>query len=409
MHTRAAAWLAWSLWVLTLALVGAPLLFESVRVDFSSPALDVLGALVQLAYATVGALIASRRPRNPLGWLLASSALLSVFANFAFEYAVYGLVIQPGALPGAAWFGTFGGVARTVGFFPIITFLVLLFPTGHLPSPRWRPLAWVTLLAIALFSLTNLLERSLANADVRLAAVPNPLGVIPPGSLVDMLLSSLGFLLIFCSILGCCASVVVRFRRARGVERQQLKWLVYAALWAALAFFGVLVGVFTNNPVLASAVTFDLCLLGIPIAVGIAVLRHRLFDIDFIINRTLVYGSLTALLAGFYFVGVVGVQALVHAFRGQIQQESPVVIVVTTLVIAALFQPLRHSIQHFIDRRFYRRKYDTAQTLAEFSETLRSEVELEALHEHLVVAVEETMLPVHVSLWLRSEKPEAKT
>ena len=135
-------------------------------------------------------------------------------------------------------------------------------------------------------------------------------------------------------------------------------------VWAALAFFGVLVGVFTNNPVLASAVTFDLCLLGIPIAVGIAVLRHRLFDIDFIINRTLVYGSLTALLAGFYFVGVVGVQALVHAITGQIQQESPVVVVVTTLVIAALFQPLRHSIQRFIDHRFYRRKYDTAQTLA---------------------------------------------
>jgi hypothetical protein len=400
MSRRVATWLAWSIWAITLAMTLPMLPLESSNIGADPLAINIFGSLVYLAYATVGALIASRRPHNPIGWLLASSALLSVFGGGAINYAVYGLVTRPGALPAAAWLGTFGGAARTIGFFPILTFLLLLFPTGHLPSPRWRPLVWITLLAVTLFFLSNLLEQTLANASERLASVANPLGIIPPASAADNILSSLGFLLVFGCIIGCCASVVARFRRAQGVERQQLKWLVYAALWAAIAFFGVIVGVFTNNPILASSATFYVCLLGIPIAVGIAILRHRLFDIDLIINRTLVYGLLTVILASLYFAVVVGAQTLVSAFTHEAENQQPVIIVVTTLVIAALFQPLRRSIQRFIDRRFYRTKYDAARALANFGATLRSEVELEALHEHLVAAVEETMQPERVSVWL---------
>ncbi len=410
MSRRLAAWLAWSIWTITLAMTIPTLLFESENVGKSPLAINLLGSLVFLAYATVGALVGSIRPRNPLGWILATSALFTVFGGLALEYAVYGLLTQPGSLPAAAWVAPFGEVARTIGFFPILTFLVLLFPTGRLPSPRWRPLAWLTLFTIALFSVTNLLEHTLANADLRLTSVANPLGVIPPSSVVDDILSSLGFLLIFICIIGCCASVVVRFRRAEGVERQQLKWLVYAALWAAIAFFVAIVGVFTNNPILASSATFDLCLLGVPIAVGIAILRYRLFDIDLIINRTLVYGSLTVILASLYFGVVVGAQTLIAAFTRNAENQRPVIIVVTTLVIAALFQPLRRSIQGFIDHRFYRRKYDAERTLSRFGETLRSEVELEALHTHLLAAVEDTMQPARLSLWLRQpEQPVASS
>jgi hypothetical protein len=224
--------------------------------------------------------------------------------------------------------------------------------------------------------------------------VANPFGALPAAT-AD-LLQSVSAVLLFACVIGCCASVVARFRRAGGIERQQLKWLIWAGLALAIPVAGVLADV----AVLQSTAVWNLCLAAIPIAVGIAILRYRLFDIDLIINRTLVYGSLTALLAALYFVGVVGTQALVNVLTGQAQRESPAVIVVTTLVIAALFQPLRRSIQRFIDRRFYRTKYDAARALANFGATLRSEVELEALHEHLVAAVEETMQPERVSLWL---------
>jgi hypothetical protein len=245
-----------------------------------------------------------------------------------------------------------------------------------------------------------LLEGTLANTDLRLSSVANPLGVFPPASAVDDLLSSVSFLLLFACIVGCCVSVVARFRRAAGLERQQLKWLAYAALWAALAFLVVIVGVYTNNTILASSVTFNLLLLGIPVAVGIAILRHRLFDIDLIINRTLVYGSLTAILATVYFGVVIGLQALVQALTGQTKPQ-PVVIVLSTLLIAALFTPLRWRIQAGIDRRFYRAQYDAVRTLEQFAVTLRGELNLAELNAHLVGVVEETMQPAQVSLWLR--------
>lgn len=399
MSTRAATWLAWSMWAITLALTTPTLLFQSVNIGSDSLAINLLGALVILAYATIGALIASRHPRNPIGWLLVGSALLSAFGDFALEYAVYGLVTRPGALSGATWFGVSGGLARSEGFQLIVTFVLLLFPTGRLPSLGWRLLAWATVTVMALSGLSVLLGQTLSEADQRLASFANPLGIIPAAT-AD-LVQGVSFLLFFACVVGCCAAVVARFRRARGVERQQLKWLAYAAWWAAVAFLGALIGAFANVAFLASAATFDLCLTGIPLAVGIAILRHRLFDIDFIINRTLVYGTLTVLLAVLYFIGIVVTQGLASAITGQSKQQPPIAIVITTLAIAALFQPLRHRLQNTIDRRFYRKKYDAEKTLADFSATLRQEVELNELREHLLAAVEDAMQPAHVSLWLR--------
>ncbi|MGZ6390569.1 MAG: hypothetical protein ACXWQZ_15075 [Ktedonobacterales bacterium] len=399
MSTRAAAWLAWSIWAITIAIITPTLLFQSVNVGSDPLAINLLGALVLLAYATIGALIASRHPRNAIGWLLSSSALLSAFGNFALEYAVYGLLTRPGALPAAAWLGMFGGLARSEGFQLIVTFVLLLFPTGHLPSPRWRPLAWVTVAVMVLSGLSVLLGQNLSEADQRLASFANPLGVIP-AAIADNL-QGVSFLLFFACVIGCCAAVVARFRRARGVERQQLKWLAYAAWWAAVAFLGALIGAFANVAFLASAATFYLCLAGIPLAVGIAILRHRLFDIDFIINRTLVYGTLTVLLAALYFIGIVVTQRLTSAITGQSKPQPPVAVVITTLAIAALFQPLRHRLQNTIDRRFYRKKYDAEKTLATFSASLRQQVELNDLREHLLAAVDDAMQPAYVSLWLR--------
>ncbi len=403
MSKRAAAWLVWSVWTITFAL----LVLEAppVNVGDGPLAVNLLGTLVLLAYATAGALIASRQPRNAIGWLLISSALLSALGDLALEYAVYGMVTRPGSLPGPAWAAVIGEAVRSVGFFLVLTYLLLLFPTGHLPSPRWRTLAWVTLASTVLFCATNLLAPDLSSADQRLSSFASPFDLGPTVAAADGPLAGVSLVLILGCAFACCASVVVRFRRAQGIERQQLKWLVYAALWAALAFFGAWIGVFVNNPILASAATFDLCLLGIPVAVGIAILRHGLFDIDLIINRTLVYGSLSAVLAAVYFACVIAAQSVTTVLTGQ-KNTPPVVIVATTLLIAALFNPLRRRIQVGIDRRFYRHKYDAERTLAAFSASLRTETDLTGLTEHLVGIVTQTMQPAHVSLVLRHPKSQ---
>ncbi len=403
MKPRLTAWLAWSLWALTFAILSLEVPPVNAGDDLVQSA---FGSLVLLAYATAGALIIARQPRNTIGWLLVASALLSALGDLALEYAVYGLLTRPGSVPDPAWAAVIGGILRGAGFFLIITYLLLLFPTGRLPSPRWRPFAWVTLFATVFSLATNMLSADLSSDDTRLTSFSSPLRGVPGASMAGGLLSGVSILLKFGCAVGCCASVVVRFRRARGIERQQLKWLAVAAVWAALAFFAAWVGVFINNPVLASAITFDLCLLGIPIAVGIAILRHGLFDIDLIINRTLVYGSLTLLLAAVYFGSVVGLQHLAAALAGPQTSDNPLIIVISTLLIAALFTPLRRRIQRTIDRHFYRAKYDTARTLDRFAATLRSETDLNGLSGHLVGVVQETMRPAHVSLWLLDLKGE---
>jgi hypothetical protein len=229
--------------------------------------------------------------------------------------------------------------------------------------------------------------------------IRNPLGFSPVGIFLED--GGVGWLLLPASVVLSATSMVVRFRRAVGEERQQIKWLALAAAFAAVGWVAVTF-TYTTEFMVAGQLLQILSMLGIPVAVGVAVLKYRLYDIDLIINRTLVYGSLTTLLAAVYFGGVTATQAIYRTLTGQ-EQQPQLAIVISTLVIAALFNPLRHRIQSFIDRRFYRRKYDARKTLEAFSAKLREETDIKALNEELVGVVRETMQPAHVSLWLRPE------
>src|SRR6266516_4933469 len=249
----------------------------------------------------------------------------------------------------------------------MLTFLLLLFPDGHLPSPRWRFLAWLIAGLLAAYSIALLLSPyPYSNIDPRLAAVRNPLGILVANDLFDQL-ANFSLLLLFPTILACIVAVVLRFRRARGVERQQLKWFAYGTTLSILMLIVIVILVF-STPSGGPGALFYFSVVWIPISAGIAMLRYRLYDIDVLIRRTLVYSTLTVILALLYtgLVFVIGIP--LRDFLGQ--QQNPLVIVASTLAIAALFQPLRHRIQAIIDRRFYRRKYDAAQALADFSATL---------------------------------------
>jgi hypothetical protein len=332
----------------------------------------------------LGGLIASRRPNNGYGWLWLGFGLGLALQLLAESYAAYAVAVQPGSLVAPRTISrelALGG-QLALAFAP---FLFLLFPTGRLPSRRWRPLAWIAGISGAvLFALFLLFDR------------PDKVG----GAITAMTIAAV--IVIFAAIVISALSLVVRYRRASGVERQQLKWFALAAVLGASYVVGELLGLkrlfggtFWN---LLDAATNT----ALYAAVGVAVLRYRLYDIDLLINRTLVYGSLTATLVLAYFGGVTATQALFRALTGQ-EQLPQYAVVASTLVIAALFNPLRRRIQRFIDRSFYRRKYDAAKTLEGFSTKLRDETDLEALKGDLAGVVGETMQPAHVSVWLRPD------
>lgn len=403
-HT-ASRLLVWALPVFYLAMA-VPLVGLQMANQRSTPLDNVFGAVTLLIFVVVGVLVARRHPRNPIGWLLCVAALGLTLGNLAIEYAVYGLNTHPGALPGASWAGTFGDWGRSTAFFLILTFQLVLFPTGRLPSPRWRALVWLTLLGLAGQTMATLFGQTYSEGgDLRLVPYANPLGFLPTDAVNAT--QTLSLVLLVGAVVGCVASVVVRFRRATGVERQQLKWLTVGVLWAAFVFGLAILGVFVNIAVLTSPALFNVCFAGIAIAVGIAILRHRLFDIDFIINRALVYGTLTALLLATYAACILGAQAVLGALARTAGGRQPIITVGTTLLVVALFRPLRARVQRIVDQRFYRAKYDAQKTLAAFSATLRTETELGLLSEHLVGVVDETMRPAHVSLWLREPAPRA--
>ena len=404
MSKRTAFWLAWFTWALYLIIAIVTLLFQMKNAP-SNLLSDLFDALVLLAFATVGALIASRRPDNPIGWLFCISTLLWALGNVLQEYTTYALITVPGSLPAGALMGVIGHWIGGIGFFLMLTFLLLLFPNGHLPSPRWRFLAWLIAVLLALYSISFLLSPyPYANSaiDLRLEAVRNPIGVGSANDLFDQL-GGITPLLLFPTILACIVSVFLRFRRASGVERQQLKWFTYGMRLSILMIIIIIILIFsTANG--GSSWPFYLAVVCIPISAGIAMLRYRLYDIDVLINRTLIYGILTAVLALAYAISILVLQYLLSAFT----EGSQLAIVGSTLVIAVLFQPLRSRIQRIIDRRFYRSKYDAARTLSAFSARLRSEVDLQQLSEHLLTVVQETMQPTHVSLWLRPSEHDRK-
>jgi hypothetical protein len=348
------------------------------------------------AFAVVGSLLVARRPTNLIGWIMAAIALVVSIFHAGGTYAAYVMVTRGrpdtlailGAWP-QNWYW-YLLLALTLIYLP------MLFPDGRLLSRRWLPVAVIpgigTLGVIVLGALAEslVLDPIVEGARYR---IDNPIGIEGLVMVEDLPVFGVMNVLLIVGVVGAAASVVVRFRRSRGVERQQMKWFTCTAALILLA------PAVDYLPDIVSSLWFAVVLIAMPTAIGIAVLRYRLYGIDLVINRTLVYGPLTAILVLVYVGGVVSLE---YAFRALTGQSSQIAIVASTLVIATLFNPLRRRIQSFIDRRFYRRKYDARKTLEAFSSKLRDETDLDSLNRELVEVVSETMQPEYASLWLRS-------
>jgi hypothetical protein len=348
-------------------------------------------ALIALTFTGMGALVVSRQPGNAVGWIFVVVGLLQALNLAADAYSQFAAVTHPASLPGGyvlAWLAEWNW-APSVAL--VGTFLLLLFPDGKLLSRRWRWAAWPTGVAIAvLVALAAIVlwpeRRDIAlGNDVTEQDVAT--GLIAVAAVAGVVLA-LG-------AIASAASLVVRFRRSAGVERQQLKWFTFAGGFAAVS--GILLFLPISPASDAIGVVFFAGALSIPVAAGIAILRYRLYDIDVVVNRTLVYASVTALLACSYL----GLVLLLQLAFSPITEENSLAVALSTLAVAGLFRPARNRVQALVDRRFYRRKYDAQRTLEGFAAHLREEVDLDALRAELTGVVAVTMQPAHVSLWLR--------
>jgi hypothetical protein len=383
---RASARLAWALCAVGVTLAVLGLVYAS----WNYASLDsflrgtVRSATVAICIPVVGALIATYRPRNPIGWIFCAVGVTQGLLSFSYEYGLYALRTAPGAVPGgplAFWAATWMW-APGVGL--LFTFVPLLFPDGRLPSRRWRPVAWLSAVAVGLSTwlpaaiLWPLRGPALVDYD---AGEPLEAGQ-------EVVLGAALLLMVLCG-LACVTALFVRFRRARGIERQQLKWFLFASV--------ITVGVVIEGQ-LGSRLLILPLVAAIPVAIGIAILRYRLYEIDRIINRTLVYGVLTAIL-GLSYAGVVLV--LGQLFGGVTKDPPSWAVAGATLVVASLFQPARRRVQAAVDRRFNRRRYHAAQTIEAFSARLREEIDLNTLTGELLAVVDKTMEPTRISLWLR--------
>jgi hypothetical protein len=407
MSPRRAAVLAWSLAGLSVIVfvAGVPLYVLSSSARVTGIIGELLGGALFLVFPVVGALIAARRPRNPIGWIVLADGLVFNLNGTLDYYSDYGIA-RPGSLPLVVGMATINNWLWVPAVGLMGTFVFLLFPDGRLPSRRWRPVAWLSGLTIVLVCL----QVGLTPGPLEgLGGVRNPVGfmVFPWMKSVPYILIPLFLLCMVLSVF----SLVLRYRHSRGEGRQQIKWIAFAASLIGTLYLIAMIGSIVypqktwfapGSPLwqisleYAAFLSFPL----VPVAIGFAMLRYRLYDIDIIINRALVYGSLTATLALVYFGSIASIQTLFRTITGQ-EQQPQLAVVVSTLAIAALFNPLRHRIQSFIDRRFYRRKYDAAKTLDVFAARLRDEIDLEALGGDLVSVVSETMQPAHVTLWLK--------
>jgi hypothetical protein len=397
MNTRTATWLAWSLCALSIALTALSLLLLALTLNDPDAPINYYWletTVIAVSYSTVGAIVAPRLRESPIGWLFCAIGLSFAVVHFSAEYAIYTVLARPGSLPGgeaSVWIWSWVWVPA-IG---LVVFLDLLFPDGRLPGARWRGFAWFTALAI----LAGVLLAAFSPGPILQLPLQNPLGIEGMPN-VYRAVEAFMYTLVVVGV----SSMLLRLRRVGWIERQQIKWFAYTTAVA-------IIGIILKNTVFpavgvgwvwwAGFVLTVAGLAGNPVAMGVAVLRYRLYNIDVLINRTLVYGSLTAVLVGLYLGGVAATQAIFQALTGQ-EQQSQLAIVASTLVIAALFSPLRRRIQSLIDRRFYRKKYDARETLEAFSARLRDETNLDALSDDLIEVVQETMQPTHVSLWLRS-------
>jgi hypothetical protein len=379
---------AWALCAASLALSAGTVALAGV--NGVSPAAYVnshqaVGLAFAASFPLLGAMIVGRQPRNWFGWVLVVNGVFLGTFVFTQQYAplALGLTVRRWSLPGGTLASWLSAWTNLPGIALASTFLILLFPDGHLPSPRWRPLAWVSAAATV-------------GPTAALAALAWPLRgpalVLPTGQAAQQRIDAFGygFLLATALTVPCVAALVLRFRRSTGVERQQIKWFAYGGLFAVPA----------NLAAQVPVVGPTLELLQVPIlfaAIAIAMFRYRLYDVDRLINRTLVYGVVTAILAGGYAVGVLGVGQALGARR----HPSSLAVAATTLALAAAFQPLRRRVQDAVDRRFNRHRHDAAMTIAAFSARLRQQVDLDSLTGELLAVVDQTMQPTQLSLWLR--------
>ena len=396
--------LAWTLWALAmLGLAAVPwmdrLTIGAGRPDLAqlTPGVVLAPLLGHLTATTVGAVLASRRPGHPVGWLLLGFALALAASGVIAAYVAYGLLARPGALPAAA------GVAR---YYPatapaalaLLSLVLLLTPTGSLPSPRWR--RWAVVTAATPVALALVVPLAPGRFDPQLLVLNSPFsgralgGVLLAATRVALAVTSL-------AVAVAAGSLLVRFRSARGVERQQLRWVALGAALMLLVAPVVLIAVALGIPVLVdwSAAVWVMVL---PVAVGAAILRYRLYDLDRIVSRTLAYGLLTLLLGGGYALVVLGLGQLLG-------RESPLVVAAATLAVAAVFQPARRRVQAAVDRRFNRRRHDTARMIEGFGARLRDQVDLDTLTADLLGVVDQTMQPTQASLWLRSPLEPSRT
>src|ERR671920_695367 len=395
MGGRTASLLAWSASALSLALTAITVLLIVWLIRSDTPIYYywLETSMVALGYSTVGAIVASRLPKSPIGWLFCAIGFIFGVSHFSAEYAAYALLAPSRSLPAGEAFAWLTSWVWVFGL-AMIVYLDLLFPNGRLPSTRWRWFAWFTAIVLLPAAILGALSPGLILSSTLI----NPLGIerLPNASKeIEAFMYAL--------VAVGASSMLARLRYAGTIERQQIKWFAYAT---AVAISGVIL---KNTIYPAVGVTWVwwvglvLTAVGVvssPIAMSIAIFRYRLYQIDILINRTLVYGSLTAVLGLVYLGGIVLLQ---YAFRALTEEGSQFAVVASTLIIAALFIPLRRRIQSFIDRRFYRRKYDAAKTLEAFSAKLRDETDLDTLRDDLVGVVRETMEPAHVSLWLRPD------
>jgi hypothetical protein len=398
MSRRAAARLAWALWASSLAVAAAAVVFMALN-HFDLDKLAADGAylndvLIAVTFPTVGALIASRRPDNTVGWIFCATGLLVAGIAFAGAYAVYVLKTNPGALPAGEVLAWYQSWAWIPAFGLIVTFLVFLFPDGRPPRWGWRWVGWLAgvglVLATAVLALTP--GDLLTEEGVR--GVENPVGIAGAGGALTVV-GVTGGVAVLASMVASVVSLIRRLRRSRGEERLQLKWVAYAAAVMAVL---LIAGINQPSGVVLGVVQAVVIGPGLALAAGVAILKHRLYDIDVVIRRTLIYTGLTATLLAAYLGLVLLLQVVLHPLT----HKSDLAIAGSTLAVAALFRPARRRIQEIVDRRFYRRKYDAARTLERFGARLRDEVDLDSLSSELRGVVAETMQPAHVSLWLRS-------
>ncbi len=391
------AGLAWALWALALLGVATIPWFDHLLRQAGRPELTQLHAITlpsvvaALIAVTVGAVLAGRRPRHPVGWLLLVLGLAVTASGVVDGYARYGLLARPGSLPAARWLAVFSPATLYLGFV-CVGLVLLLTPSGSLPSLRWRWWARLVAAGPVVFLLALAVGPGLVIApyDPVIDQVTSPAlaGAVGVAIAVAVAIAVGGL------AVGVW-SLVVRFRRARGVEREQLRWVAFAAALTVPPAAIILIGVVVNATgavlvVLAAGV----CMALLPLAIGAAILRYRLYDLDRIISRTLAYGLLTILLGGAYAGVALGLGQLLG-------RDSSLAVAGATLAVAALFQPARRRIQAAVDRRFNRRRHDAARTIAAFSSRLRQQVDLDSLTAELLAVVDQTMQPTSVSLWLR--------